>query len=63
MISSKKYVDETMDAIREAGKSNIKYFISMDLSQKTGDVYSQKELIRVGKDLLKKVHMQKNQKI
>ena len=27
---------------------NIKYFISMDLSQKTGDVYSQKELLEKG---------------
>ena len=48
---SNKY-DETMDAIREAGKSNIKYFISMDLEQKTNDVYSQKELIENGKKLL-----------
>jgi len=48
---SSKY-NETMEEIREAGKSNIKYFISMDLEQKTGDVYSQKELLENGKKLL-----------
>ena len=48
---SNKY-DETMEQIREAGKSNIKYFISMDLEQKTNEVYSQKELIENGKKLI-----------
>ena len=48
---SNKY-NETMDAIREAGKSKIKYFISMDSNEKTGDVYSQKELLEKGKKLI-----------
>ena len=48
---SSKY-NETMDEIREARKSKIKYFISMDLSEKTGEVYSQKELLESGKKLL-----------
>ena len=48
---SNKY-NETMDTIREAGKSNIKYFISMDLNEKTGEVYSQKELLEKGKQLI-----------
>ena len=48
---SNKY-DETMNSIREAGKTNIKYFISMDLNEKTGDVYSQKELLENGKKLI-----------
>ena len=48
---SKKY-DEVMDKIRKAGNTNIKYFISMDLEQKNGDVYSQKELLEKGKKLL-----------
>ena len=41
-----------MNLIRESGKSNIKFFISMDLQQKTGDVYSQKELLKNGKKLI-----------
>ena len=48
---SSKY-NEAMDAIRKTGKYNIKYFISMDLEQKTGDVYSQKELLEKGKKLI-----------
>ena len=48
---SSKY-NETMDAIRVAGKSKIKYFISMDLEQKEGEVYSQKELLEKGKKLI-----------
>lgn len=48
---SNKY-NETMDAIREAGNSKIKYFISMDLENKTGEVYSQKELLEKGKKLV-----------
>ena len=48
---SSKY-NETMDAIRKAGNSQIKYFISMDLENKTEEVYSQKELLEKGKKLL-----------
>ncbi len=48
---SSKY-DEAMENIRINGKSDIKYFISMDLEEKTGDVYSQKELLEIGKKLL-----------
>ena len=48
---SSKY-NETMDKIREAGNSKIKYFISMDLDEKAGDVYSQKELLENGRKLL-----------
>lgn len=48
---SKKY-DEIMDRIRAAANTNIKYFISMDLEQKTDDVYSQKELLEQGKKLV-----------
>lgn len=48
---SSKY-NEIMDDIRKDGKFNIKYFISMDLSEKTGDVYSQKELLEKGRKLL-----------
>ena len=35
-----------------ARKSKIKYFISMDLNKKTGEVYSQKELLEKGKKLI-----------
>ena len=48
---SSKY-NETMDEIREAGKSKIKYFISMDLTEKSGEVYSQKELTEKGNKLI-----------
>ena len=48
---SSKY-NEAMDTIREKGTSKIKCFISMDLTEKTGDVYSQKELLEKGKKLL-----------
>jgi len=48
---SSKY-NETMDKIRESGKSKIKYFISMDLSKKSGGVYSQKELLEKGRKLI-----------
>ena len=46
--------DEAMNKIRTSGKTNIKYFISMDLDKKTDDVYSQKELLEKGKELIQK---------
>ena len=48
---SSKY-NEAMDEIREKGLSKVKYFISMDLTEKTGDVYSQKELLKKGQNLI-----------
>ena len=45
---SKSY-DDAIKRIREAGKTNIKYFISMDLEEETDGVYSQKQLIQKGK--------------
>lgn len=48
---SNKY-DEVMNRLNEEGTTNIKYFISMDLDQKTGNVYSQKELIEKGRKLV-----------
>lgn len=50
---SKKY-DEAMKNIKNKANTNIKYFISMDLEEKTGDIYSQKELLQKGKELIKK---------
>ena len=49
---SQKY-DEVMKNIKEAGNTNIKYYISMDLGNSTDTIYSQKELIKNGMDLLK----------
>lgn len=50
---SKKY-NETMQKIQKEGKSNIKYFISMDLDKKEESVYSQKELLEEGRKLIEK---------
>jgi len=50
---SKNY-DKAMENIRQKGNTKIKYFISMDLKQKEGEVYSQRELLESGKKLLKK---------
>lgn len=49
---SNKYND-TMDKVRKEKIGNIKFFVSMDLEESNDDVYSQKELIRIGKDLIK----------
>lgn len=49
---SKKY-DEIMKKIKEENNTAIKYFISMDLDEKTDGIYSEKELIEQGKELLK----------
>ena len=50
---SSKY-NETMDRIKTQGNTNVKYFISMDLEKEENGVYSQKELISQGKELLDK---------
>lgn len=50
------YTSKYTEIMEKAQKENIgkiKFFISMDLEEKTGDVYSQKELIKLGKDLIK----------
>lgn len=49
---SSKY-DETMKKVREENLGNVKYFISMDLEKTEKEVYSQKELIELGKGLMK----------
>ena len=49
---SSKY-SEIMEKILAEKIGNLKFFISMDLEEKTDDFYSQKELVRIGKDLLK----------
>ena len=48
---SSKY-SEIMKRIKEEKVGNLQYFISMDLEEKTDGFYSQKELVRIGKDLL-----------
>ena len=48
---SKKY-DEIMNELNEKGNTKIKYFISMDLDEKTENTYSQKELVSKGKKLI-----------
>ena len=50
------YTSKYAEVMEKAQKENIgkiKFYISMDLEEKTGDIYSQKELVRIGKDLLK----------
>lgn len=49
---SKKY-DEIMNKLNKEGSTKIKFFISMDLDEKENNVYSQKELISQGKELIK----------
>ena len=41
-----------MNRLNEEGSTKIKYFISMDLEEKQGNVYSQKELVKQGKKLI-----------
>ena len=50
---SKKYA-ETMNRVKEQGNTNVKYFISMDLENEENGVYSQKQLINEGRELLTK---------
>ncbi len=49
---SSKY-DEVMKKAKEENIGKIKFFISMDLEEKTEEIYSQKELVKLGKDLIK----------
>ncbi len=49
---SNKY-QEIMQKVKNQKLGKIKFFISMDAEKSTDDEYSQKELIRIGKDLLK----------
>ena len=49
---SKKY-DSVMQKVRDEKIGNIRFFVSMDTEKSTDEVYSQKELIRIGKDLIK----------
>ncbi len=49
---SSKY-NEIMKKAKEENIGKIKFFISMDLEEKTDEIYSQKELIKLGKDLIK----------
>ncbi len=51
IVYSSKY-DEIMNDIKARNTSNAKYFISMDLSKKENDIYSQKELMEQGAKLL-----------
>lgn len=51
IVYSSKY-DEIMNDIKARNTSNVKYFISMDLSKKENDIYSQKELMEQGEKLL-----------
>lgn len=49
---SSKY-DEVMKKAKNEKVGNVKFFISMDLEEKTDEIYSQKELVKLGKDLIK----------
>ena len=49
---SEKYTP-IMEKIREEKIGNIKYFISMESEETYDNVYSQKELVKLGKDLMK----------
>lgn len=49
---SSKY-DEIMKKAIEKGIGKVRFFISMDNTEKQGEIYSQKELIKLGKDLVK----------
>lgn len=50
---SNKY-DKIMNEIKEKKNSHIQYFISMDLEKETNGIYSQKELIQKGRNLIEK---------
>lgn len=49
---SSKY-DEIMERLQKEKIGNVKFFISMDKEEKSEEIYSQKELIKLGKDLIK----------
>ena len=52
IIFSEKYSD-LMKEIKENKKTNVKFFISMDQENTDTTLYSLKELIKIGKDLIK----------
>ena len=49
---SDKY-KETMNKVRKEKIGKIKFFVSMDAEESNDEVYAQKELIRIGRDLIK----------
>ena len=49
---SNKY-DEIMNKLKQENSTQIKYFISMDLTEKEGDIYSETELVEKGNQLIK----------
>ena len=44
---------EIMQKAKSENVGKIKFYINMDLEEKQGDVYSHKELVKLGKDLIK----------
>lgn len=50
---SSKY-DEVMQDIRNRKTTDLRYYISMDLEKRKNGVYSQKELVKAGKELIEK---------
>ena len=44
---------EIMEKAKNENIGKIKFYINMDLEEKQGDVYSHKELVKLGKDLIK----------
>ena len=50
---SSKY-DEVMKDIRNRKTTDLRYYISMDLEKRENGVYSQKELVKAGKELIEK---------
>lgn len=50
---SSKY-DEVMQDIRNRKTTDLRYYISMDLEKRENGVYSQKELVKAGKELIEK---------
>ena len=50
---SSKY-DEVMEDIRNRKTTDLRYYISMDLEKRQNGVYSQRELVNLGKDLIGK---------
>ena len=51
IIYSSKY-NTIMNTLREKKNTNLKYFISMDLDENTQGIYSEKALVKKGKNLL-----------
>ena len=51
IVYSNKY-DKIMNEIKDKKNTNVKFFISMDLDKKENDIYSQKELLEKGKELI-----------